>query len=759
MKKMFTSAVMAFVVLAACNTNPTTNPITNIETSKQPSIDSKKSQVLGVLEVELSSEQGSVSSATFIPTGSTGLSAKGVAVPITAANWVFTPGTTTYMTDANFKYLQNTITLENKTGTSFSNLAMYALNTPSNIGGTAFSAVKTLAGVALTGTAASNVARAVMPTHGMTNTTTVDPNKADLMLYTPSEAAAVQAQLIAPNFALSSPTVLEYGFLARNLAAGARAIGTSAAACPSGPTCNKATITWAFKFPLSLANSSTLGKFTLKYVVVNEPGSFAVQSLEEQAINTTSGATTIAATDQARVLAGSTISYPKNLKSLCRAKTATSPNAFLGPNPIPAATPGSLDVCGFGASGKRTFTILAGASSDGGGRGIAVQADGKILVSGGYRISSEYYGYHGYIARLLPNGDPDTSFGPNGNGRALITDSGNSYEEYVSVITIQNDGKILVLGRRNGLETICRFKADGSRDIINFGGNLGCIGLNGSGYDLKVQSDGKILWFGGYSVDFAVQRFNSNGNVDYGFGINGIVQTKFENDTALGSFGGLAYSGAVQSDGKIVAAGRSRHDSTGYDFTIARYNTDGSLDFKFVKSLGNTQSYKDDEAKSVLIQSDGKIIALGRAYVFRDTPGGGTYDFQFSLLRIDQNGQLDNGFGGNGTGFNFTRIRDSSEILASKLQSDGKIVAVGKATSDNYQLGTALTVARYTNSGILDTTFNATGIVQEQYDPIKTYYGALGNAVDIQSDGKIVTAGPAAIYGQDLAFGIMRFNP
>jgi alpha-tubulin suppressor-like RCC1 family protein len=271
MKKMFTSAVMAFVVLAACNTNPTTNPITNIETSKQPSIDSKKSQVLGVLEVELSSEQGSVSSAKFIPTGSTGLSAKGIAVPITASNWVFTPGTTTYMTDANFKYLQNTITLENKTGTSFSNLAMYALNTPSNIGGTAFSAVKTLAGVALTEPTASTVARAVMPTHGMTNTTTVDPNKADLMLYTPSEAAAVQAQLIAPNFTLSSPTVLEYGFLARNLLGG-RDIGSSAAVCPNDAGCNKGTITWAFKFPLSLPNSSNLGKFTLKYVVVNGTG-------------------------------------------------------------------------------------------------------------------------------------------------------------------------------------------------------------------------------------------------------------------------------------------------------------------------------------------------------------------------------------------------------------------------------------------------------------------------------------------------------
>jgi FG-GAP-like repeat len=381
MKKMLTSAVLAFAVLAACNTNPAT-PSTNVEVSKQPVIDNQKSKVLGVLEVELSSEQGSVSSAKFIEAGSSGLSAKGVAVPITSSNWVFTPGTTTYLTDANFKYLQNTITLENKTGTSFSNLAMYALNTSSNIGGTAFSAVKTLAGVALTGTTASDVARAVMPMHGMTNTTTVDPNKADLMLYTPDEAAAVQAQLVAPNFALSSPTVLEYGFLARNLAGGARAIGTSAAACSSGPTCNKATITWAFKFPLSLPNSSNLGKFTLKYVVVNETVEFITQSREElnpvgvsrvlEAFNGSSSTSKMV-----NVLPGSGF-FGKPGRVLCKVRTAgtsLSPTDFLvnglavtsstpAPNGLSTSSAVGISLCD-SAQGLSQDTLVIKASQTG----------------------------------------------------------------------------------------------------------------------------------------------------------------------------------------------------------------------------------------------------------------------------------------------------------------------------------------------------------------------------------------------------------
>jgi hypothetical protein len=199
MKKLIPfTAFLVLAVLAACTTNPVT---TNLEAIKKPVVDAKKTQVLGVLEVEISSEQGSVSSAKFIAANS-GLSAKGVAVPINGTNWKFTPGTTTYMTDATFKYLQNTITLENKTGTSFSNLAMYALNTPTNLGGTAFTSVKTLSNGVVSN--AVNVARAVMPTHGMSSVTAVDPAKADMMIYTPAEAAAVQAQLIAPGFTIAA---------------------------------------------------------------------------------------------------------------------------------------------------------------------------------------------------------------------------------------------------------------------------------------------------------------------------------------------------------------------------------------------------------------------------------------------------------------------------------------------------------------------------------------------------------------------------
>ena len=74
-----------------------------------------------------------------------------------------------------------------------------------------------------------------------------------------------------------------------------------------------------------------------------------------------------------------------------------------------------------------------------------------------------------------------------------------------------------------------------------------------------------------------------------------------------------AYSVAIQSDGKIVAAGNSYGDGSNADFALVRYNTDGSLDTNFgidgkvTTAIGSG----DDYAKSVAIQSDGKIVAAG----------------------------------------------------------------------------------------------------------------------------------------------------
>jgi uncharacterized delta-60 repeat protein len=108
-------------------------------------------------------------------------------------------------------------------------------------------------------------------------------------------------------------------------------------------------------------------------------------------------------------------------------------------------------------------------------------------------------------------------------------------------------------------------------------------------------------------------RYNTNGSLDTGFGIGGIVTTP------IGSDGYWDYANAlgIQSDKKILAAGSSNNGSN-YDFALVRYNTDGSLDTGFgtggkvTTPIGSS----DDFALDLGIQSsDGRIVVAGYSLI------------------------------------------------------------------------------------------------------------------------------------------------
>jgi len=212
-------------------------------------------------------------------------------------------------------------------------------------------------------------------------------------------------------------------------------------------------------------------------------------------------------------------------------------------------------------------------------------------------------------------------------------------------------------------------------------------------------------------------------------------------DRAFGKDGGtitpIASSGdvdeanaiAIQSNGKIVLAGRSDNGSgTGdTDFALVRYNVNGSLDTTFGgdgKVTTFTQDTNGDGfgdtnaiAHAVVVQSDGKIVAAGSS---------GT---DFALIRYNANGTLDTTFSGDGIVVTSVSGGDDT-IRAMALQpSDGKIVVAGESSGD-------FVVARYNTNGTLDTSFGNSGI---------TVTARSGNnnihALAIQPDGKVVVAG------------------
>src|SRR5262249_44263661 len=95
---------------------------------------------------------------------------------------------------------------------------------------------------------------------------------------------------------------------------------------------------------------------------------------------------------------------------------------------------------------------------------------------------------------------------------------------------------------------------------------------------LALRPDGKIIVAGSSNLDFALARYNPNGDLDTTFGNAGRVTTDFFGSFDKGS------SVVLQPDGKIVMAGSAVNSITFQDFALARYNSDGSSDLTFGSS-------------------------------------------------------------------------------------------------------------------------------------------------------------------------------
>ena len=280
------------------------------------------------------------------------------------------------------------------------------------------------------------------------------------------------------------------------------------------------------------------------------------------------------------------------------------------------------------------------------------------------------------------DGDLDPLFG---SGGMVMTDLGKS-TDLAEAVAIQADGKLVVVGttyKNNDFSdedfVVTRYNTDGTLDITF--GNKGKVrtdfpGLAAVPSSVVIQPDGKIVVAGGafplftFLGNFKVARYNPNGSLDTSFGDGGIVTTIFP-------AGSYAFDVALQSDGKIIAAGTFFVDfdpgeSSDTDFALARYNPDGTPDATFGNGGQVTTDFVgfEDDAFSVLIQPDGKIVAVGSA----NDPA--TF-YDFAAARYLSNGTIDTTFGVAGkvrTDFgdqNFDRARSAA------LQPDGKIVAAG----------------------------------------------------------------------------------
>ena len=339
-------------------------------------------------------------------------------------------------------------------------------------------------------------------------------------------------------------------------------------------------------------------------------------------------------------------------------------------------------------------------------------------------------------------GSLDPSFGS--GGKVAINVPPNGFGGVGSAMALQADGKIVMVGGRTSEFVLARFNADGSLDAgFGTGGKVTTdviVGLaEESARAVAVQADGRIVVVGFTGVngrpgrpvenrfDFALARYDANGSLDTSFGSGGLVTSGVI---------GRAFAVAIQPDGKIVVAGVAPATQ---DFALARYNADGRLDASFGIGGQLTTDIAGgfNLAGNIVLQSNGAIVVSGK-------PIGTSAALDHTdLVRYDRSGNLDTSFGAGG------KVTLNGALVGEglALQRDGKLVLVGSAGVGTTSV---FEVMRLNADGSPDTSFGSAGTASTSI----TTQGATANAVALQGDGKIVVAGQAA--GSD--FAVARFN-
>ncbi|WP_299819832.1 T9SS type A sorting domain-containing protein [uncultured Pontibacter sp.] len=424
---------------------------------------------------------------------------------------------------------------------------------------------------------------------------------------------------------------------------------------------------------------------------------------------------------------------------------------------------GSLDV---------TFTVGTGfiTSQNSFIRALALQPDGKIVAGGAI---AQYNGTNRrMIARINADGSLDNSF-----NAAIKSGTSVGFNDYVSSITLQSDGKIMVGGEFTAfygnssninINRIARLHTNGSLDT-SFNPGTGFSHYDDNIYAITILPDSKMIVSGSFwsfndLPRSRIARLNANGTVDKTFNpATGVSHSVSEmilqpdgkiliegsfgsyNDVVRNSIARLNADGTLdpsfnlaqgfdnrtsamilQPDGKIIVGGAFTKFNGIARRNIARLNADGSLDTSFDPGSGFKKDYQDSGVGSLAIQPDGKIVVGGNFTSFNGTA-------RHYIARLNADGSLDASFNP-GNGFD-------GSVYKLALQPDGKIVAV---YSSYYLSGSIL--VRLNEDGSRDNSFYSKKINYTVH------------SVALQPDGKIIAGGAFTNNYDPIYYRIIRLN-
>jgi len=323
-------------------------------------------------------------------------------------------------------------------------------------------------------------------------------------------------------------------------------------------------------------------------------------------------------------------------------------------------TNGSVD-SSFGIHGEVDTYFDTGVFTGATATSLLIQPDGKI-VAGGYiyhpSVGPDYYA----LARYMPNGDPDSTFGTNGKASDFIGPFPKENE--MEALSLQRNGKIVAGGWSDGY-CVVRYKSDGHIDssFATDGILRNQDSISGPVNDLFFQKNGEIItacqgWgsYQNYVDNFEINRLTSDGLYDSSFGNNGFVLTDF--------FGASEqpFSLIQLNDSSFIAGGYANDSASSTYTAFAKYKKNGRLFNSFGTNGKTTIPSTSGGNMRVLLQKDDKIISAGSI-----------------LVRLNPDGSIDSTFGNNGKAINFAGALDAV------LQSDEKIVTMNSGILQRFK--------------------------------------------------------------------------
>jgi len=362
---------------------------------------------------------------------------------------------------------------------------------------------------------------------------------------------------------------------------------------------------------------------------------------------------------------------------------------------------------------------------------VAVQRDNKTVIGGDFTAVNTIP--RNRIARFNADGSLDTNF------VALPNTGANGFVSKVIVIPtndVVNGDKILIAGgfsMYNGYlrKGVARLNPDGSLDQT-FSPN---DGANGPVYAMALQSDGKIIIGGEFTMfnnirRSRIARLNPDGSLDPTFNPPG---------GADGSVWSIEIVETTPGYPVIYIGGSFNTVNQEMRKSIARLNPDGTLDYTFNPGTG-----ADGPVYAIAVQTNGAVLIGGSFTEIDSKPRN-------NIARLNPDGSLDLTFNP-GAGAN-----DAVYSIVIR-PTDGHAYIGGKFTSYNYTRRMGMALLR--TDGTLDTTFMDTAYNQFA-GLIKTFSFEENHyvrSIALQADGNLMIGGSFTKIGGNHATWINLYG-